>query len=230
MMGVKERREREKENRKNEILEAAKILLLERGLTGTSVQQIAKKAELGVATIYSYYQNKEDLFSALQQEGLRLLEQRIQRAYQEGKNPGDKIKKMAWAYYRFSQVNKDYFDIINYFLSQPGVMFDPEVKRELDHRGNTILSHVEKALQEGMDQGLFYKVDVKKSAIQLWGMLHGLLLFRKMKNTILRKENYKSLFEYSLENFVSALEGSLQSRAIQENSDDRIRRKIVWQK
>jgi AcrR family transcriptional regulator len=208
MMGVKERREREKELRKNQILEAAKTLLLERGLKGTSVHQIAKKAELGVATIYSYYQNKEDLFSALQQEGLRLLEQGIQQACQEGKTPGDKIKKMAWAYYRFSQADKDYFDIINYFLSQPEVMFDREIKRELDHLGNTILSQVEKALQEGIDQKAFQKVDVKKSAIQLWGMLHGLLLFRKMKNTILRKENYKAIFEYALENFVSALEGS----------------------
>ncbi len=92
-MGVRERREREKELRKNQILDAAKTLLLERGLKGTSVQRIAKKAELGVATIYSYYQNKEDLFSALQQEGLRLLQQGIQKAYQKGKTPGDKIKK-----------------------------------------------------------------------------------------------------------------------------------------
>lgn len=207
-MGVRERREREKELRKNQILDAAKTLLLERGLKGTSVQRIAKKAELGVATIYAYYQNKEDLFSALQQEGLRLLQQGIQKAYQEGKTPGDKIKKMAQAYYFFSQFHKDYFDIINYFLSQPGVMFDPEIKLELDHLGNTILSQVEKALQEGIDQKCFQRVEVKKSALQLWGMLHGLLLFRKMKDTILRKENFKSLFDYSLESFIVALEGS----------------------
>lgn len=207
-MGVRERREREKELRKNQILEAAKTLLLERGLKETSVQRIAKKAELGVATIYSYYQNKEDLFSALQQEGLRLLQHGIQKAYQEGKTPGDKIKKMAQAYYYFSQVHKDYFDIINYFLSQPGVMFDPEIKLELDHLGNTILSQVEKALQEGIDQKCFQRVEVKKSALQLWGMLHGLLLFRKMKDTILRKENFKSLFDYSLESFIRSLEGS----------------------
>ncbi len=115
---------------------------------------------------------------------------------------------MAQAYYFFSQIHKDYFDIINYFLSQPGVMFDPKIKLELDHLGNTILSQVEKALQEGIDQKCFRAVEVKKSALQLWGMLHGLLLFRKMKDTILRKENFKSLFDYSLESFISALEGS----------------------
>jgi AcrR family transcriptional regulator len=204
-MGIKERREREKEGRKNQILEAARTLLLERGLKGTSVQQIAKKAELGVATIYFYYQNKEDLFSALQQEGLRLLQERIKRAVQEGKTPGDKIKKTAWAYYQFSQSDKDYFDIINYFLSQPAVIFDPKIKRELDELGTSILSQVEKAIQEGIEKKVFHPVDVKKSAIQLWGMLHGLLLFRKMKATILKKENHKALYEYAVDRFVNGL-------------------------
>jgi AcrR family transcriptional regulator len=158
-----------------------------------------------VATIYFYYQNKEELFSALQQEGLHILEQRIHRASREGKTPGDKIKKMAWAYYHFSQSEKDYFDIINYFLSQPGVMFDQKMKRELDHLGQSILSQVAIVLQEGINQNVFHPIDVKKSAIQLWGLLHGLLLFRKMKRTILRKENLKSLFEYSVEEFIKAL-------------------------
>lgn len=207
-MGIRERREREKELRKNQILEAAKTLLLERGLGGTSVHQIAKKAELGVATIYFYYQNKEELFFALQQEGLRLLQEKIQWACRQGATPRDKIKKIAQAYYRFSQVHKDYFDIINYFLSQPGVIFSPIIKKELDHLGNTILSQVENVLLEGSRQNIFPGIDAKQSAIQLWGMLHGLLLFRKMKNTILRTVNHKSLFEYSLESFIRGLEGT----------------------
>jgi AcrR family transcriptional regulator len=204
-MGIKERRAREKEGRKNQILEAARTLLLERGLKGTSVQQIAQKAELGVATIYFYYQNKEDLFSALQQEGLRVLQQKIERAFQEGKTPGEKIKKMSWAYYHFSQSDKDYFDIINYFLSQPGVIFDAKTKRELDYLGKAILGLVEVALQEGIESKKFHPIDVKKSAIQLWGMLQGLLLFRKMKATILKNENHKALYEYAVDMFIRAL-------------------------
>ena len=54
-MSLKERREREKEERRKQILDAARALLFEKGLNSTSMNQIAKQAEIGVATIYFYY-------------------------------------------------------------------------------------------------------------------------------------------------------------------------------
>ncbi len=69
-MGLKERRSREKEARRNQILDAARALLFEKGLHATSINQIAKQAELGVGTIYFYYRSKEEIFADLQEEGL----------------------------------------------------------------------------------------------------------------------------------------------------------------
>jgi AcrR family transcriptional regulator len=73
-MGLKERKQRERSERKKQILSAARKLLLQKGLNGTSINQIAKAAELGVGTIYFYFQNKEDVFTALQEEGLKILQ------------------------------------------------------------------------------------------------------------------------------------------------------------
>jgi AcrR family transcriptional regulator len=72
-MGLKERREREKEARKGQILTAARSLLFKKGIQATSINQIARKAELGVGTIYFYYQSKEEIFYWLQEEGLDIL-------------------------------------------------------------------------------------------------------------------------------------------------------------
>ena len=55
MMGAKERREREKEQRKSHILDAARELLLGKGMNATSINQIAKRAELSVGAIYFYF-------------------------------------------------------------------------------------------------------------------------------------------------------------------------------
>ena len=71
-MGLKERRRREKEERRMQILDAARKLLFTKGINATSINQIAKLAELGVGTIYFYYRNKEELFAALQEEGLEI--------------------------------------------------------------------------------------------------------------------------------------------------------------
>ncbi len=72
-MGVKERKALERNMRRNQILDAARALLFSVGINNISISKIAKKAELGVGTIYFYYKNKEEIFAALQEEGLEIL-------------------------------------------------------------------------------------------------------------------------------------------------------------
>jgi AcrR family transcriptional regulator len=61
-MGITERREREKAERKGLIVRCAKDLILERGVENLSMMDIAKKAELSKATLYLYFPSKEVLF------------------------------------------------------------------------------------------------------------------------------------------------------------------------
>jgi AcrR family transcriptional regulator len=61
-MGIAERREREKAERKILIIRCAKELILDLGVENVSVMDIAKKAELSKATLYLYFPNKELLF------------------------------------------------------------------------------------------------------------------------------------------------------------------------
>ena len=56
-MGTLERRERERERRREEILGAAKELFIAKGLSYTTIEDIAKKAELSQGTIYFYFKN-----------------------------------------------------------------------------------------------------------------------------------------------------------------------------
>ena len=72
-MGVKERKALERKMRRNQILDAARALLLSVGINNISISKISKRAELGVGTIYFYYKNKEEIFAALQEEGLAML-------------------------------------------------------------------------------------------------------------------------------------------------------------
>jgi len=204
-MGLKERRQREKNQRKEQILDAARTLLLDKGLEATSINKIAKRAELGVATIYSYYKNKEALYVALQEEGLDLLYSKVMEAAKKGRNPADKIKKITLTYFQFSESHKDYFDIINYFLSAPRVILSSDHKTQVDHHGNKILKQLEEVIREGIQKGVFRKVNPTRSALMLWGTLHGLIQFKKMKATILQGENPKVLYNFALDHFIQSL-------------------------
>ena len=204
-MGLKERREREREGRKMQILNAARSLLFEEGLQATSINKIAKSAELGVGTIYSYFASKEEIFAALQEEGIELLHSKIKKKVDRVKNPENRIKTIARVYVDFSRENKDYFDIINYFLSSPGTFFSPSVKNRIDQHGNRILSLIVNAIDQGVDCRAFKSVDARAFAMMFWAALHGLMQFEKLKTTMLKDENYQELLEYSVDYLVNTL-------------------------
>jgi AcrR family transcriptional regulator len=61
-MGIAERKEREKAERKALIIRCAKALILEQGSEAVSMGEIAKRAELSKATLYLYFSSRDILF------------------------------------------------------------------------------------------------------------------------------------------------------------------------
>lgn len=204
-MGLKERRERERDERKRQILDAARSLLFSEGLQATSINKIAKRAELGVGTIYFYFASKEEIFAALQEEGIELLHNKIKKRLERVKHPQDRLKTIGRVYFDFSRENKDYFDIINYFLSSPGVLFSENLKGQIDQRGNRVISLLVSAVEAGIASGDFREVDARKFAMMFWAALHGLILFKKLKTTMLRGEDYHALVSHSVDYLVNSL-------------------------
>jgi AcrR family transcriptional regulator len=204
-MGLKERRDREREERKRQILDAARDLLFAEGLQATSVNKIAKNAELGVGTIYSYFKNKEEIFAALQQEGIELLHARAKKAISREKDASDRLRAIAGSYLDFSNENRDYFDIINYFLSSPGTLLGDELKETIDQRGNQIISLIVTTIEEGISAGEFCEVNGRKFAMMFWAAIHGLILFSKLRTTILKGEDYPELVGYSVDYLIDSL-------------------------
>lgn len=204
-MGLKERRERERDERKRQILDAARSLLFSEGLQATSINKIAKRAELGVGTIYFYFASKEEIFAALQEEGIELLHNKIKKRLERVKHPQDRLKTIGRVYFDFSRENKDYFDIINYFLSSPGVLFSENLKGQIDQRGNRVISLLVSAVEAGIASGDFREVDARKFAMMFWAALHGLILFKKLRTTMLRGEDYHALVSYSVDYLVDSL-------------------------
>jgi AcrR family transcriptional regulator len=204
--GPRRRRRREREERRQQILDAARQLLFRKGLKAVSVSQIARQAELGVGTLYFYFRSKEDIFASLQDEGLRLLHADIAAAAAAAEDPRDQLRGMARAYLEFSQRQANYFEIINYFLSAPEVLFTPTVKRHIDNHGRKILQQVAGAIEGGAAAGLFRELPAYRTAIVFWGLLHGLLPFRKMRDTLLRGEDHQELLEHAVDRFLDSLQ------------------------
>ncbi len=205
VLGLKERREREKKARRESILCAARELLHQKGINGASMNQIAKKAELGVATLYSYFKNKEDLYLVIQKEGLELLKEYTLQKLSPSDDAKEKLRKIATSFLEFSQKRKNYYYVINYYISTPEILFEPRLKDEIDSQAENSLNVAEKVIREGIECGLFIKTNSKRCSIMFWAMVQGLTQYRKLESTILKDDNYQEIFEFSIEQFIRSI-------------------------
>lgn len=67
-MGIVERKNREREERRKQILEITRALILERGIDAMTMADIAEKAELSKATLYLSFPSKEAILGEIFQE------------------------------------------------------------------------------------------------------------------------------------------------------------------
>jgi len=79
-MGITERRERERERRRQDILQAAWSVAEELGWATFSVERVAAKAELGRATVYGYFESLDALIEAMAEGALEMLSEQVGQA------------------------------------------------------------------------------------------------------------------------------------------------------
>ena len=151
-MGISERRKREKEQRKSEILDAAERLFFSRSYEDVTMNNIAQEVELNKATIYLYFKNKEALFATIVLRGVQILREKYQECM-EKQVPGIiKVALMGQAYYQFSQENADYLRLIHFYGSERFSTENP-YSTEIGKGYGTNRMILQDAIQEGINDG-----------------------------------------------------------------------------
>ena len=82
-MGIQERKERERERRRQQIIVAAKRVFSNKGFNKATMEDIATEAELSPGTLYLYFKNKEELYASLSIRILQYLLIRIEHVNRE---------------------------------------------------------------------------------------------------------------------------------------------------
>jgi AcrR family transcriptional regulator len=117
-MGVKERKEREKLQRSQDILEAARRVFESKGFLNTTLQDVAKEAEISVGLIYRYFQSKEDMFASLALKGAEQfdtdLESILKKAARKKSSAQEILAHIAKAFFDFYSPYGEYFDMLLY--------------------------------------------------------------------------------------------------------------------
>ncbi len=204
-MGIKERKKRERADRKAQILGAARRLLFSKGLSGTSVNGIAAQVELSVAAIYRYYKNKDEIIFDLSEEGLQLLENDITLAAEAAQYPELKLEAIAMAYRQFSISQKDYFTVINHFLTSPEPVLPDLLKHRIDHYGENILMQVVSAIEQGSQSGRLICEDPRGFSLMFWGSINGIIQLQKIEHTIFSGKDHGTLYQHTVDTLINSI-------------------------
>jgi AcrR family transcriptional regulator len=159
------RRERERQARKLEIIEASESLFLKNGFEGTSMDDIAKESQFAKGTIYQYFVNKEDLFFAVALKLMKQLDQNLKERFKKGKTAYEKLRLSSLSYYQFNKEHPDIFKLINYNPpSNPDKEISPNYKEFMKFH-NTVFQMYTEILEEGKRDGSFPSdLDAKRAA------------------------------------------------------------------
>lgn len=163
-------------HRQNIALAASK-LFMEKGIAQTSMDDIAKEAGYSKATLYVYFENKEEIVGILVLESMQKLYDYIEEALEETVTYRDKYDAICEALVHYCEEFPFYFrmalDKINVDFEEGKYL--PEEK-ETYQVGEQINRRIGEFLQKGMEEGAFRQdIEVLPTIISLWGMLSGII-------------------------------------------------------
>ncbi len=129
-MGVQERREREREQTRAKIMDAARELFARDGYDAVSMRKIAETIEYSPTAIYVHFADKEALFRDLCREDFR----RLAGVFNElalVKDPVERILRIGHTYIRFALEFPNHYRLM--FMTPKAPPADAE---ELERKGN----------------------------------------------------------------------------------------------
>lgn len=204
-MGSAERREREREQLRTQMLEAARDILSEHGFDGLSMRAIADRIEYSPATIYLHFKDKEELIRNVVMEAFTALGEAMRAALAElgsGATHAERYRATGRAYVRFALENTAYFRIM---FELPGV---PQMDCPEPHEGDVAITEeksfdsVVGILRRAVEEGEFVMADPEQGALVGWGLVHGLtslFLSGRLSQAVASSEEFLGIVEAAMD-------------------------------
>ena len=207
-MGIRERKQREKKRRKQQIMVAAKRVFIKKGFGRTTMENIANEAELSAGTLYLYFKNKSELWATLSVRVLRFLIIRLDHllADQEldHKSKISQLKVVLLDAYEF-----DPMIFKHLFSMQTSDMFKDltsELTEEIRSSGQLSLNKIAAIFQQGINDGICLDRHPMAIADIVWSMFSGVVQWEACKlSDGLKTDHLKLTLETAFEIFEKGL-------------------------
>jgi len=107
-MGIANRKEREKAEKREHLINAAEKVIFAKGYENATMDDIAQEAEYSRGALYLYFKNKEQLYLAIANRSVDIFLRILTEELGKGKNATEKLQKVKDTYLRFFLEDPDH--------------------------------------------------------------------------------------------------------------------------
>jgi AcrR family transcriptional regulator len=198
------RRKREQEFRNRLVLEAAEAIFASQGFQAAGMDEIAREAELSLATLYKLFGGKEELFAAVVAYGHERFLAEAEDTVATSLEPLERLDQLVAFVFQHFERHRDTFRIyVGATYGFPGHRRS-ELGEETFARYVRFLDLITGVLREGSDAHAWASRDHRRLAAAIVGVLHNLLRLRHTASSPLPLEDDIAFARETVRNLVPA--------------------------
>jgi TetR/AcrR family fatty acid metabolism transcriptional regulator len=187
--------------RRGQLTRAAYKVVGQKGYYEFTVRDIAKEAGLSTGLVHYYFKNKEDLLLNLLKEINRNMTIILNRNISTAEDPQERLNIFMRQAFDLVKNEKDYFYIVIDFWTQ--VNKNERMKRANIKLFKSYRDEISKILKEGVDKGVFTKMDVDYTAAVIISIIQGLIIQYVIDNNAFNYEDYTKKIMKHINDLVS---------------------------
>ncbi len=153
-------KKRKYQDKKKLIIAVAEKFFSRFGLNKTTMNEIAKATRIGKATLYHYFASKEHIFTEVIRKESQILKNRLNTVIKEANNPKEQIRVYIITRINYlNNLSNIYSALTDKYLEHYSSI--KKFRQDFYDGENKILA---KILQAGVDQNVFYEIEIDEIA------------------------------------------------------------------
>lgn len=219
-MGIAERKEREKEQRRSMIIDAAERVIFSNRIDTSTMDQIADEAELSKGTLYLYFKSKIDLYLAIQERGMGILSDKFARVIAEKRKGIDLLRRFGQVYFDYANEYPNYFSAEMYCRSQEFVeeVLNSDQFQATREKRVELVEYLLRAIHIGIQDGSIRR-DVNPAALSLmlYASINGMIQVYQLRKNAEKSDLFPEVdvpLDHVVHDFIRILTDGLRSEIL----------------
>lgn len=159
---------------RNKIVDAGVKLFSELGYHRTSMDDIAKEANVAKGTLYYHFSGKGELFETIVTEGFRMLTDKIEQALLEDQSPGEQIKTIVR---RHIELFMQYSELVHIISNEITNGIEPDILERIRKHKINYIGFLSNVMRQGYEEGALNRLHDELAVAGLLGLMESACMY-----------------------------------------------------